>query len=52
MGITRMSIFLSRAFSLMVGGHPTMTAAFSTLLIEALETTSGPWSGSVNAVGL
>ena len=41
MGITRMSIFLSRAFSSMVGGHSGVTAAFSALLIEALEITSG-----------
>ena len=47
MGITRTSIFLSRAFSSMFGGHWSVTAAFSALLTEALEITSGLWSGSI-----
>lgn len=36
----------------MVGGHWRVADAFSALLIEALEVTSGLWSDSVGSVGL
>ena len=52
MGMTRMSIFLSRAFSSILGGHLSGTAAFSALLLDALEIGSGLWSGSVEINGL
>lgn len=51
-GITRMSIFLSRAFSSMVDGPCSVAGAFSALLAEALEVMSGLWLGSVDSVGL
>ena len=50
--MTRISIFLSRAFSSMVGGHSNVGGAFSALLIEALDITSGLWSAPVGSVGL
>ena len=51
--MTRRSIFLSRAFSsILLGGHSSVGGAFSALLIEALDVTSGLWSASVGSVGL
>ena len=50
--MTRTSIFLRRAFSSIVAGHSGAAGAFSALLIETLEVTSGLWRGSVASVGL
>ena len=51
-GITLLSIFLSRAFSSIVGGHRIAASALSTLSIEGLEVASGLRCFSVDSVGL
>ena len=46
-GITRKSIFLSRAFSSMVDGHSSVSGALSALLVELVDVISGLGFGSV-----